>query len=143
MAKENPASTIFLTAAGNFGEKLFGLVLWSAAITSVVGSSYTTYSFVRTLHPFIRDNKKGFLTLFIAASSVFLMLAGKPVKLLVFAGAFNGIILPFALVIILFIIYKNRKQPYWNKIAWISIPGWITAGGLLYMSYEAIRKLIE
>lgn len=143
LAKDNPASTIFLHAAGSFGEKLFGLVLWSAAITSVVGSSYTSFSFVQTLHPVFRESKKIFLTLFISASSLFLLLAGKPVKLLVLAGAFNGIILPFALLIILIIIFKNRKQPYWEKLTWISIPGWIVAGGLFYMSYEAIRRLFQ
>lgn len=40
--KDNPAASVFQIAAGDIGYKIFGIVLWSAAITSVVGSAYTS-----------------------------------------------------------------------------------------------------
>jgi Mn2+/Fe2+ NRAMP family transporter len=49
--KDNPAAAVFQIAAGDIGYKIFGVVLWSAAITSLVGSAYTSVSFLRTLHP--------------------------------------------------------------------------------------------
>lgn len=143
ISKDNPAASVFSVAGGAWSEKIFGVILWAASITSVVGSSYTSFSFVKTLHPLIGSQKKIFLSLFITASSLFLLIAGKPVKLLVFAGAFNGIILPLALIIILSIIFKNRKLPYWRFAWWISIPGWLVTAGLIYMSYEAILKILN
>ena len=45
----NPSASVFQQAAGNLGYKIFGVVIWAAAITSVVGSAWTSVSFVRTL----------------------------------------------------------------------------------------------
>lgn len=45
--KNNPAATIFESAAGRWGLFVFGIVLWSAAISSVIGASYTSYSFIK------------------------------------------------------------------------------------------------
>lgn len=44
---KNPAASVFEIAAGRIGYKIFGIVLWSAAITSVVGSAYTSVSFIK------------------------------------------------------------------------------------------------
>jgi len=43
----NPAASVFKFAAGNMGYLFFGMVLWAAAITSVVGAVYTSTSFLR------------------------------------------------------------------------------------------------
>ncbi len=40
----NPPASVFSQAAGNVGYKLFGLVMLAAAITSVIGSAYTSGS---------------------------------------------------------------------------------------------------
>lgn len=141
LAADNPAASVFAAGAGAWGEKLFGVVLWSAAITSVVGSSYTSFSFVKTLHPALPERRRTFLTLFIGASALFLGVAGKPVQLLVFAGAFNGVILPFALLVILVVIFRNRSLPGWRFAWWVSLPGWVVAAALLYMSFGALRSL--
>ncbi|NOT07911.1 MAG: divalent metal cation transporter, partial [Gemmatimonadales bacterium] len=45
----NPPASMFRFAAGEAGYRLFGAVMWAAAITSVVGSAYTSVSFIRTL----------------------------------------------------------------------------------------------
>src|SRR5918992_3723515 len=49
LAAENPPASVFRIAAGEVGYVLFGAVMWSAAITSVVGSSYTSISFLRSM----------------------------------------------------------------------------------------------
>src|SRR5688500_15815486 len=49
----NPAGSVFKLAGGNTGYRFFGFVMWSAAITSVVGASYTSVTFFKSLHPFI------------------------------------------------------------------------------------------
>ncbi|MEP7128534.1 MAG: NRAMP family divalent metal transporter, partial [Chitinophagales bacterium] len=58
--KENPAASVFKMAAGETGYYFFGVVMWSAAITSVVGASYTSVSFLRSMHPFIEKNQRWF-----------------------------------------------------------------------------------
>src|SRR5438034_711294 len=40
----NPPASAFRLGAGDWGYRIFGIVLWSAAITSVVGCSYTSLS---------------------------------------------------------------------------------------------------
>jgi Mn2+/Fe2+ NRAMP family transporter len=78
------------------GYKFFGIVIWIAAITSVVGASFTSVSFWKTLHPFVFQNEKIVISLFIIASTIIFVSIGNPVQLLIFAGAANGIILPIA-----------------------------------------------
>ena len=45
----NPAASAFSAAAGESGWRVFGLILWAAAITSVIGASYTSVSFLTSL----------------------------------------------------------------------------------------------
>ena len=47
----NPPASAFRLGAGEWGYRFFGLVLWSAAITSVVGCTYTSLSFLESLWP--------------------------------------------------------------------------------------------
>ncbi|MDN3537197.1 hypothetical protein QPX96_05610 [Limosilactobacillus fermentum] len=42
----NPAATIFKVAAGTFGYKFFGLLLFAAGMSSVIGSTFTSISFL-------------------------------------------------------------------------------------------------
>ena len=54
----NPPASVFKIAAGNLGYRFFGIVMWSAAITSVVGAAYTSVSFLKTFHPFFEKYQK-------------------------------------------------------------------------------------
>ena len=47
----NPTASAFEAAAGEFGLRAFGLVLWAAALTSVIGASYTSVSFLTSFGP--------------------------------------------------------------------------------------------
>jgi len=97
----NPAATPFLVVAGNIGYKLFGLVLWAAATTSVVGCSFTSLSFIKTFFKPVEENFSKWIIGFIVCCTLFFILIGKPVTLLIVAGAINGLILPLTLGTIL------------------------------------------
>src|SRR5688572_16249716 len=51
----NPPASVFQNAAGPVGYKLFGVVMWAAAITSVVGAAFTSVSFFKTFHAKIEE----------------------------------------------------------------------------------------
>jgi len=112
----NPAASVFGLAAGNLGFKFFGIVIWAAAITSVVGASFTSITFAQNFHPTVSKNKNYFIVAFIILAAIIFSIFGKPVKVLIFAGAFNGFILAFSLGIMLVAatqkrIMKNYKHP--------------------------------
>ena len=44
----NPPASAFRLGAGEWGYRLFGVVLWSAALTSIVGCTYTSISFLES-----------------------------------------------------------------------------------------------
>ena len=118
---ENPAASAFKFSAGAIGYKFFGLVLWSAAITSVIGAAYTSVSFLKTLNPFIDKYEKYFIIAFIAISTLIMAFIGKPATLLILAGALNGLILPITLGIMLIAskrkdIVGDYKHPTWLLI---------------------------
>lgn len=101
----NPPASVFRHAAGALGYRLFGAVMWAAAITSVVGSAYTSVSFVRTLlPPAQRENVRatsGMIIAFIVVSTVIFLLVGRPVTILIAVGALNAFVLPIGLTAML------------------------------------------
>lgn len=114
----NPAASVFQHAAGNVGYKIFGVIMWAAAVTSVIGAAYTSVSFIKTFSTFIDKNQKWFIIGFIAVSTAVFVTIGQPVKILVLVGSLNGLILPIALGVMLIAAYKTRivgdyKQPLW------------------------------
>jgi len=104
----NPAASVFQLAAGQIGYTIFGVVLWSAAVTSVVGASFTSISFARSFHPVFSEKKNACIIAFIVAAALLFAVFGKPVRVLIFAGAFNGFILAFSLGILLIAATKKR-----------------------------------
>jgi Mn2+/Fe2+ NRAMP family transporter len=130
----NPAATVFKLAAGEVGYRIFGVVLWCAAITSVVGSAYTSVSFLRTFHSFFEKHHVIIITFFIMSSAVIFLIVGRPVSILITVGALNAFILPLALGIILFasrkaVIVNQYRHPWWMTIA-----GWVVVVALGLMS---------
>lgn len=100
-AAENPAAQAFLLGAGELGSRLFGVALFCAGITTIIGSSYTSVSFLKTLHPTIAKNETWFITGFIAFATLLIATIGKATALLVIAGVINGFVLPLTLAITL------------------------------------------
>ena len=136
--KNNPAATIFETAGGRWGLFIFGVVLWSAAISSVIGASYTSYSFIKNLKARYLQNERLMISCFIIISTSIFVITGKPKELLLLAGLVNGFILPFALSIMLIAgrrlpILKQFKYPLWIEIA-----GWLVVAVMGTMSVLAL-----
>ncbi|MBS4063622.1 MAG: divalent metal cation transporter [Chitinophagaceae bacterium] len=129
----NPAASVFQSALGNTGYKIFGVVLWSAAITSVVGSAFTSISFLKTLHPVFTANARITTIFFIIISTIVFVCIGKPVSILVAVGALNGFILPFSLGLMLWVMMKKKLQHYQHP-QWLLWSGWIIVAVMLWMS---------
>ncbi|CAN5795210.1 divalent metal cation transporter [soil metagenome] len=137
----NPTASVFQSAGGITGLKIFGIVLWSAAITSVVGAAYTSVSFLQTLHPFIQKNKRWFIVTFILVSGLIFTVVGNPVNVLVKAGAVNGFILPFSLTLILIAAMKQSIIKDYKHPIWLVISGWLVVFLMTWMSIQVIRNL--
>lgn len=123
--KDNPASTVFLTAAGQVGYRIFGIILWSAAISSVVGAAYTSVSFFKTFHPSIGRNERWWISGFIVFSTLVFIALGKPRELLLAAGAINGLVLPVALAVVLIAATRTRLMGAYRHPMWMQLCGWI------------------
>ncbi len=143
--EKNPAASVFQEAAGTAGYKFFGVVMWAAAITSVIGASYTSVSFLKTFHRSFEKNQRWLVTTFIIISSiVFIALNQAPVYILVTAGALNGLILPVSLAIMLISVTKKNLFPGYKHPVWMQAAGWIVValmgwmGGILI--YDSLKN---
>lgn len=138
--KDNPASTVFHVAAGEIGLRIFGVVLWSAAISSVVGASYTSVSFFKTFHPALAKHERLCISIFIILTTIIFAAIGKPKELLLFAGAINGLILPFALSVILFAATKSKIMNGYKHPLWMQLAGWIVVAAMGWMGIVTIQE---
>ena len=139
----NPAASVFQSAAGELGYKFFGIVIWIAAITSVVGASFTSVSFWKTLHPVIAKQEKIIISLFIIASTIIFISDPEPVNLLIFAGAANGIILPIALAVMLIAAPKSSIMKNYKHPVWMQVVGWLVVIAMTWMSILTIQQAIQ
>lgn len=130
----NPPASVFMEAAGMVGYKMFGLVLWAAGITSVVGAAYTSVSFLRTLSKKIDQNNSKVIIGFIVVSTIIFAFIGEPVLLLILAGAFNGLILPVALGTLLIAAYKKEIVGDYKHPLWLTIFGAIVFIATAYLA---------
>jgi Mn2+/Fe2+ NRAMP family transporter len=138
---KNPAASVFRIAAGEIGYKFFGVVMWSAAITSVIGASYTSVSFWKTFNPRFEKNEKWLITGFIIISTlIFILLKQTPSFILVTAGAINGIILPMALAVMLLAVMQKRLFPNYKHPLWMYITGWVVVGLMSWLSVITIKN---
>lgn len=143
LTKENPAASVFQNAAGNLGYKFFGMVMWIAAITSVVGCAYTSVSFLRGFHPFIDKYLREIIAVFIVISTVGFVLLGNPVKLLIGSGAINGLILPIALAVILIASRKAKIVGAYKHPLWMLVSGWVVVALMGGMGGYVILNLLK
>lgn len=126
----NPPASVFRAAAGEMGYRFFGLVMWAAGITSVVGSAYTSVTFLDRLtgagQPGQEHRRRTIaLIAFIAVSTVVFLVVGRPVVVLVVVGALNGLILPLGLGAMLF---AARREPFRTAAA---LPSWLLGAALI------------
>ncbi|MEQ1797737.1 MAG: NRAMP family divalent metal transporter [Lacibacter sp.] len=141
LVASNPAASVFQSALGTIGYKIFGVVLWSAAITSVVGSAFTSITFLKTLHPVFSRQQRLTTIVFIIISTAIFLYWGKPIVILVLAGALNGFILPFSLGLMLWVMMK-RKLIHYNHPKWLLWSGWLVVAVMMWMSIVTFIKEI-
>ena len=106
------------------------------------GSAFTSVTFAKLLHPLITKKFREIIIRFIVFSTIVFLIVGQPVKVLIAAGAINGLILPFALSIILLAAHKKNITAKYKHPYWLSIAGWIVVLALTYMGIKAIAGLI-
>ncbi|MBN6094702.1 NRAMP family divalent metal transporter [Staphylococcus saprophyticus] len=121
---DNPPASVFEHVLGPIGRNIFGIVLFAAAMSSVIGSAYTSATFLKTLHKSVYNKTNIIVISFIVVSTLVFLFLGKPVTLLIVAGALNGLILPITLGTILIAskrksIVGDYKHPTW--MLWFGI----------------------
>ena len=136
----NPPASVFGFAAGNIGLRIFGVVLWSAAISSVVGASYTSVSFFKTFHPAFIRYERWVISGFIVICTTLFVLIGKPVQLLLAAGLINGMVLPFALAVVLIAVTRKRLMSNYQHPIWMQLSGWLV---VVVMGWMAVKAMME
>ena len=138
LAKSNPPASAFQHAAGNLGYKFFGIVLWSAAITSVVGAAYTSVSFLRSFSKFIDKYNSYVIMLFIIVSTFVFAVVGRPVTVLVIVGSLNGLILPVTLGTMLLACRNKKIVGDYHHPTWLIVFGVLA---VLVTAYAGITSL--
>ena len=103
LSADNPPASVFQHAIGPIGKNIFGVVIFAAAI----GSAYTSATFLKTLHKSLLTKNNLIVIIFIVVSTLIFLFIGKPISLLIIAGAINGWILPIILGAILIASRKN------------------------------------
>ncbi|HEY0355415.1 MAG TPA: NRAMP family divalent metal transporter [Flavisolibacter sp.] len=137
----NPAATVFRSAAGDIGFRIFGVVLWSAAISSVLGAAYTSVSFFKTFHPVFVKYERLLISIFIIISTLVFVIIGRPKQLLLLAGAVNGLILPVALAIILIAATNKKLLKGYAHPLWMQVSGWVVVVAMGWMGVLAVSEL--
>lgn len=144
LSEGNTAADAFRQAAGEFGLRAFGVVLFAAGLSSVIGASYTSISFVTTQK--VTPRTRNFLTVgfIVVCTILFVLLNSAPQKLLIFAGAFNGIILPIAFAMVMWVAFRRRdllggvKHPMW-----LLVVGSIALLLELYIGFNSISGIMK
>ncbi|MCP2042178.1 NRAMP family divalent metal transporter [Pontibacter sp. HSC-36F09] len=140
--ESNPPASVFQLAAGNVGYKLFGIVMVSAAITSVIGSAYTSVSFIKSFHTSIERYENWFIIGFIVVSTAIFVTIGRPVHLLILAGALNGLILPLTLGTILIAAHKTEIIGRYKHPLWLTVFGVLVVLVMAWMGgYTLVKQL--
>jgi len=139
----NPAAEAFKLAAGDFGYRLFGLCLFSAGVSSVVGAAFTSVSFLKTLHPFISKNEKWFVVGFIAFSTAMMVIVGNAAQLLIVAGAVNGLILPISLGTMLAASKSKKIVGDYKHPTWLFVLGLVVVVISGYVGIKAVPGILK
>ena len=142
---DNPPAVAFESALGKVGLHIFGVILWAASITSVIGASYTSVSFLTTFSETIKRHAQWVVIGFIVFSAaIYLSLGQTPATLLVLAGALNGLILPFGFGIVIWVALMRRDllggYRYPKVLAYVGLVVWLLT---IYLGYESFSGIVD
>lgn len=138
---KDPAGSAFLQGAGVVGHKLFGIVFFCAAITSVIGAAYTSVSFLKTLFPVVNKYEKLTIMAFIFVSTCIFIFYGKPATLLILAGSLNGLILPVTLAVMLVATHKEAIVGMYKHPTSLYYLGWVVVIASAYMGITSLSMI--
>lgn len=139
----NQAANAFQAAAGEVGLRMFGVVFWAAALTSVIGASYTSVSFITTSTTSDRTRNLLTVAFIVVCAVLYPVLRQAPTTLLVFAGAFNALILPVGFAVLLIVAAFRRdllggyRYPKWLII--VGVLAWLLS---VFIAVRAIGPMI-
>jgi Mn2+/Fe2+ NRAMP family transporter len=139
---KNPPGSVFRLATGEIGYRVFGIVMWSASITSVVGAAYTSVSFLRSFSTYIDRHWTWAIIAFIAVSTVIFAFVGQPVKTLIIVGALNGLILPISLGVMLVASRHPSIVGSYRHALWLTAAGVVVTVSMAAMGVWSIWKQI-
>ena len=140
---KNPPASVFRAAAGTVGFRLFGIVMWAAAVTSVVGASYTSVSFLRSVSSLVARRERAAIVLMIVASTTLFLAVGQPVRTLVVVGAINGFILPLALGAMLLASRRREAVGDYRHPVWLTVFGWLVVLVMAGMSVYVVAGFLR
>ncbi|MDW5316331.1 NRAMP family divalent metal transporter [Rhizobium sp. PL01] len=140
----NPAAQAFQAAAGETGYRIFGAVLWFAAITSVIGAAYTSVSFITVFKKDISERARNIATVIFIAVSLFfyVIITTPPAQMLVFVGGLNGLILPIGLSIFIYAAWaRSDLMAGYRYPRWLLVLGVLVCALTWYMGYKSIGPI--
>jgi len=129
----NPPAAVFRAATGEVGYRIFGIVMWAAAVTSVVGAAYTSVSFLRSTSAWVGRHSSRVIIGFIVVSTVVFLAVGRPVKVLVAVGAINALILPLSLGAMLLATRRADIVGAYRHPLPLVLAGWLVAVAMAVM----------
>lgn len=140
----NPAAQAFQAAAGETGYRIFGAVLWFAAITSVIGAAYTSVSFITVFKKDISERARNIATVIFIAVSLFfyVIITTPPAQMLIFVGGLNGLILPIGLSIFIYAAWARSDLMFGYRYPrWLLVLGVLACALTWYMGYKSIGPI--
>ncbi|MGO3394265.1 NRAMP family divalent metal transporter [Glutamicibacter arilaitensis] len=142
LTSDNKAAEAFGHAAGPIGIRAFGVILWAAALTSVIGAAYTSVSFITKRTTPERTRNLITVAFILVCGIIFMFLGKAPATLLIFAGAFNGLILPVGFAVLLWVAWRCRDLLNGYKYP----KGLLVIGGLtwvlsVYLGWNSLSGL--
>ena len=92
---------------------------------------------------FLERNYRVVTTIFIITSLLIFLWLGNPVRLLILAGAVNGIILPLALSVVLVAALKKKIVGDYQHPLWMQIAGWLVVALMSWMGWLTITNSLS
>lgn len=144
LAEDNVAADAFQATLGEFGLRVFGLVFWVAAITSILGCTFTTVSFLTTRRTSSKLRAVMLALFLVITGGVFLTLGQAPQTLLILAGAVNGAVLPLGFTVVLAVAaFRRDLLGGYRYPTWLLIVGVLTWALTLYYGGQSLTGIAE
>lgn len=136
----NPAAQAFDASLGEYGLRVFGLILWAAGISSIIGAAYTSMTFITVFSKHITERARNLCTVVfvLIALAIYLSIGKPPAALLVFAGGFNGLILPLGLTLFMYVGWRRSDlMEGYHYPRWLLVLGALTCVLSWYMAVKS------